>query len=353
MKKKSPNISWQAFLKKDNKFKQSFFSHKNQIYDCINSYQFDRNFLDYIYNLTNKIRLINKSAQGAKFLQSLLAHKRAMLYFMQPSTRTYLSFKTACQILGIQTSDVRDTQVSSESKGESIDDTLQTFSSYFDIIIMRHFEANMCERAAWCLSQSDRPIPIINAGSGKDQHPTQALLDIYTLRRSFENRGGLQNKTILLAGDLLRGRTVRSLALLLRHFSNIKLILASPQKFNFKQDISDKLDDYQIEYIETEELNKYLPKADAVYMTRIQDEYDDDEFQSEKSYIDFSLTLNNLDFLKKEAVILHPLPRREEIAPEIDNDKRAIYWRQERNGMWTRVALLAIILGVDKNIQLF
>ena len=353
MQNDKSKISWEEFTQQSDEFRSSFYQKNSHFYHCINSNQFDRLFLDYIYKLTNKVRLLNKTATGANFLRNLLPNKRAMLYFMQPSTRTYLSFKTACQILGISTSDVRDTQTSSESKGESADDTLQTFSSYFDIIIMRHFQPNRCARAAWHLEQTPRPIPIINAGSGKDQHPTQALLDIYTLRRSFEHNGGLDNKTILLAGDLLRGRTVRSLALLARHFKNIKLILSSPKQFSFRQDIIQLLDQYKIDYIQTNKFADHLPEADAIYMTRIQDEHDDENFKSQKSYDDFCLKANKLTLLKKTAVILHPLPRREEIEPQVDEDKRAIYWRQERNGMWTRVALLAIILQVDKKINLF
>ena len=351
MTRNNAPISWEDFKNSSQDFKNIFFNEHGKIYDCIASSQFDREFLDKIYLLTNKIRKVSKTKEGAIELQQLLAHKRAMLYFMQPSTRTYLSFKTACQILGIRTSDVRDSRTSSEVKGESPDDTIRTFSSYFDIIIMRHPEEGMAERAAWSLNQTERPVPVINAGSGKDQHPTQALLDIYTLRRSFEDVGGLGGKTIMMAGDLLRGRTVRSLSLLLRHFEGCNIIFSSPEKFRMKSDILDVLKESGVNFSETNEFHKHLPEVDAIYMTRIQDEHDNEGFQSKSSYEEFSINPEDMDKLQEHCVILHPLPRREEISPEIDNDPRAVYWRQERNGMWTRAALLALILEVDDQIN--
>ena len=180
-------------------------------YHTLFAQQFDRPLLERLCALANRIRFINKSKEGALYLKSVLAHKRAMLYFSQPSSRTFLSHLAACQILGITTGSVRDAATSSEFKGESKEDSIRTFSSYFDMIIMRSPEQGLAEKMAWELSNSDRPIPILNAGSGKDQHPTQALLDIYTLIRSFENKGGVDGRMVVFCGDLLRGRTVRSL----------------------------------------------------------------------------------------------------------------------------------------------
>lgn len=348
MKQSLSELNWDQFHDLSNEEKVPFFSKDGRLYDCLIAQQFDRQFLDYIYHLTNIIRSISKSKEGSLFLRSLFPHKRAMLYFMQPSTRTYLSFKTACEILGIQTSDVRDSSISSEVKGETAEDTLRTFSSYFDAIIMRHPEEGMAEKAAWVLNNSERPVPVFNAGSGKDQHPTQALLDIYTLRRSLN--GGLEGKTILLAGDLLRGRTVRSLAQLIAHFPNTKVILSSPEKFRMKEDVLNILREKNVDFEETNEFHSRLSEADAIYMTRVQDEHDNDGFKSESAYDDFSLNFEDLKDLKENCAILHPLPRRSELDPAIDSDPRAKYWRQERNGMWTRATLLAIILQGDKEI---
>ncbi|NQZ57061.1 MAG: aspartate carbamoyltransferase [Lentisphaeraceae bacterium] len=350
MRKDFLQYNWEQFTALPPSEKAQLFNHNGTPYHCLLTKQFDRNFLDKLYHLTNVVRAISKSKNGALFLQSLMPHYRAMLYFMQPSTRTYLSFKTACQILGIRTSDVRDSSISSEVKGETVEDTIRTFSSYFDFIIMRHPKEGMAEKSAWLLEHSERPIPVLNAGSGKDQHPTQALLDVYTLRRSFENFGGLNNKTIMLVGDLLRGRTVRSLAQLLRHFENIKLIFSAPEKYQIKQDVLDILDESSVEYIITNKFKEHLPEADAIYMTRVQNEHDNDEFKSESSLADFCLVEEDMTLLKPHAAIMHPLPRREEIAPEVDNDPRAKYWRQERNGMWTRAALMIMIAEMDSEV---
>ncbi|MEM8663346.1 MAG: aspartate carbamoyltransferase, partial [Pseudomonadota bacterium] len=161
----------------------------------LSSAQFDRAFLDYLYTLTTTIRRFDKSREGLVYLRSLLPHKRAMLYFTQPSTRTFLSFQSACHILGITASEIRDASTSSERKGESVEDSLRTFSSYVDLIIMRSPIPSLCDRIAKMLDATPRPVPIINAGSGPDEHPTQALLDMYTLGRSTREAGGIDGKT--------------------------------------------------------------------------------------------------------------------------------------------------------------
>ncbi len=287
------------------------------------------------------------------YLQSLLPHRRAMLYFTQPSTRTFLSFQSACHILGIKNSEIRDTATSSEVKGESIEDSLRTFSSYVDLIIMRSPVRGLCDRVAAMLDTSDRPVPIINAGSGPDEHPTQALLDIYTLQRSFKDFGGIEGKSICMVGDLKRGRTIRSLSRLLTLYPGAKLIFASPEAFRIEDDLRTFLKSSMIEFVETVNFRDAIAHSDAIYMTRIQDEYD--VCAGESSKVDSSqycLKSNQLKEMKPNAVIMHPLPRRTELDPAIDKDPRAKYWRQERNGMWTRVALMTTLLGVDEKILL-
>ena len=345
MNDKYNKYTWEEFNTLPLADKVPLFNKGIKPFHCLIAQQFNREFLDHLYHITNVIRAISKSKNGGLFLQSILPNSRAMLYFMQPSTRTYLSFKTACQILGIQTSDVRDSSISSEVKGESSEDTIRTFSSYFDFIIMRHPGEGMAEKAAWVLEHSERPVPVLNAGSGKDQHPTQALLDIYTLRRSFENLGGLNGKTIILAGDILRGRTVRSLAQMLSLFEDVKIILSSPEKYRMKKDVLEILKNSKVDFVESSKFKEHLPEADAIYMTRVQDEHDTESFKSESSFPDFSLKVEDLDSLKPHCAIMHPLPRRGELDPGIDNDPRAKYWRQERNGMWTRAALILTIAG--------
>lgn len=344
-------ITWEQYQGLALSEKGGHFMADGRVVHALIAQQFSRSELDALGDLATKIRFIAKTKQGMNFLSSLLSHKRAMLYFTQPSTRTFLSFCAACQILGLRISNVRDTATSSEYKGETKEDSVRTFSSYFDLIIMRTREKGLAERMAWVLSNSERPIPIINAGSGRDQHPTQALLDVYTLQRSFEKTGGIDGKTVLFVGDLARGRTVRSLARLLANYRDMKLVFVAPGPLQIGRDILDLLEDAGTSYETSEDFETMLSSADAVYMTRIQDEWDDEKGASDK--IDtsrFCITAAHLDSLKKEAVIMHPLPRRNEISTDVDHDQRAVYWRQMRNGMWIRTALIANIFGCDRDI---
>ena len=303
--------------------------------------------------LATKIKRINKRRAGANFLKGLLSDKRAMLYFAQPSSRTYLSHNAACQILGLDTMDVRDSKTSSEIKGESPEDTIRTFSSYVDMIIMRHPVGGFAERVAWMLSHTNREIPVLNAGSGADQHPTQALLDIYTLDRSFEDIGGIDGKTVIFVGDLLRGRTVRSLAWLLTLYKDVTLYFVAPEALQIGQDILDMLDQTGTKYVVTQDFAAVMPIADAIYMTRIQDEWDADGESSTIDTTEFSIGAEHMDILKETAVIMHPLPRRKEISTDIDNDSRAIYWRQMRNGMWARAALILTTFGRENEVNTY
>lgn len=316
--------------------------------------QFNRPLLDHLFELTNTIRRFDKSKEGLMYLKSLLAHKRAMLYFTQPSTRTFLSFQSACQILGMGCSEIRDPATSSEKKGESIEDSIRTFSSYVDLIIMRSPVAGLCDQMADHLNATPRSVPIINAGSGPDQHPTQSLLDLYTLYRSFQKEGGISNKTICMVGDLKRGRTVRSLSRLLENFENINIIFSSPKEFAIEDDLRTYLKNCKnVSFEETTNFEEAIAASDAVYMTRIQDEYDKSENESAKiDTTKYHLKHEHLDILKSNCAIMHPFPRRGELDPKIDLDPRAKYWRQERNGMWTRVALITKIMGVDNKILL-
>lgn len=333
--------------------KIDFFKREGRLFDVVYAQQFDRALIETIYKITNGLRQIAKSKDGLMYLQSILGHKRAMLYFNQPSSRTFLSFQNACHLLGMKTSEIRDPRISSEVKGESMDDSLRTFSSYTDLVIIRSQGQNVSERASWLLNTySRRPVPVMNGGSGSDQHPTQGILDIYTLQRSFEEYGGLDGKTIVLCGDLKRGRTARSLSELLKNFNNMKLIFTAPNDFQMKEDILATLDQHHVSYkMETKSLRSVLPEADAIYMTRIQDEHD--TFSGESGQTDisqFKLRFEDLSLLKQHTAILHPFPRRDEIDVRIDSDPRAKYWRQERNGMWTRTALIAYIFNVYEEI---
>ena len=352
---KITEIGWEEFSALPLAEKKIYFENPDGDglpYHTLFAQQFDRGLLERLCLLANRIRFINKSKEGALYLKSVLAHKRAMLYFSQPSSRTFLSHLAACQILGITTGSVRDAATSSEFKGESREDSIRTFSSYFDMIIMRSPEQGLAEKMGWELSNSSRPIPILNAGSGKDQHPTQALLDIYTLVRSFEEKGGLDGRTVVFCGDLLRGRTVRSLSYLLTEFTGVRQIFVAPKELQISGDVTAMLDAKGVKYEISSDLKAAAAEADAVYMTRIQDEWDSAKGESAKiDTSSFKFGAEELALLKSDGIIMHPLPRRDEIATCCDHDPRAMYWRQMRNGMWIRAALIAATFGYERAIM--
>jgi len=309
---------------------------------CINSQQYSLHNLLHLCKLTDNIRNIASTSEGLKYLKTILSHKRAMLYFKQSSTRTFLSFQNACHILGISCSEIRDTSTSSEVKGETELDAIKTFSQYVDLIIMRHPSSKFIYEISDNLPDNMR---IINAGSGSNEHPTQALLDFYTIFKY-----GLENKKVAFVGDLLRGRTVRSLSLLLNKVNGTKLYFVAPKVFQIKNDILEQLD---VDYELTDNFEKVLPEMDVVYMTRLQDEYKNQGI-NDSEIIDinkYSINSSNINKIKDDAIILHPLPRRDEISVEIDEDKRAKYWEQVENGMWARVALIADMFGIETEIN--
>jgi len=347
------DIRLEEYLKLSQAEKRDYLKRDGRIFHVLFAQQFGRDDLESLGRLATRIRFMAKSREGMNFLRDTLSDKRAMLYFSQPSTRTFLSFCAACQILGMTTGEVRDTSTSSEFKGESREDSVRTFSSYFDLIVMRSEIGGLAERMAWVLSNTERPVPIINAGSGKDQHPTQALLDIYTLQRSFENTGGIDGKSIMFVGDLARGRTVRSLSLLLLNYRDVKQYFIAPPGYQIGSDILEALERAGARYELSSDFHSLIPEADAIYMTRVQDEWDKSEGRASGQFDRgrYSFGVEDLKRLKQKAVLMHPFPRRTEIDPAVDHDPRAVYWRQMRNGMWIRAALIATIFGRGKMID--
>lgn len=336
-------------------------SQNDRAYHVILAQQFDRESIEHLCRIADMTRAISDARAGARFLNTILSHKRAMLYFIQPSTRTFLSFAAACQVLGMSYNDVRDTSTSSEVKGETEEDTIRVLSQYFDLIIMRHPVEGFAERMAHMLTTMHRNIPLINGGSGKDQHPTQALLDIYTLYRCFggplteqvgptSDRSLFEGKTIAFVGDLKRGRTVRSLTYLLCRYPGVRLLFVAPEELQIGEDIIEYVQHNKITFELKYDLPEVVGECDAVYMTRLQDEHD---VAGESKRIDlsrFALTRELLPKLKPDLVIMHPLPRRAELDTGLDTDPRAKYFDQTRNGMWMRTALIAHVFNVDSVI---
>ena len=330
--------------------KVDYLSQNDRIFHIIFAEQFDRQTLDFICRIATILRKIGGSRTGRDYLRTLLSHKSAMLYFTQPSTRTFLSFVRACQFLGINYAEVRDPNISSFYKGETEIDGLRTFSNYFDLIIMRHHEGGLAEQVAYMMREIGSKIPVINGVAGPDEHPTQALLDIYTLQRSFEKRSkGMNGIHVGFLGDVARGRTVRSLARLLVHY-DAKITFIAPSELAIKDDLKSWLERNQANYSETNKLSDAIGDLDAVYVTRIQDEYNSAGDTIDVDYSPYYLTLADVDKMKQDAVIMHPLPRRGELAPEIDFNHRAKYWDQEVNGMWARAALVAYLFNVESHI---
>jgi aspartate carbamoyltransferase len=355
------------------------FQRQGRLKHLIAASQLTPKLLDKLCRSADIIRRMNRNPEGNKRLRELLAHKRAMLYFTQPSTRTFLSFMAACQILGLTCNEVRDPKTSSEVKRESRMDSIRMFSSYFDLIIMRSQIDNFAECCAYLMNdlegQERRSIPIINAGAGSDEHPTQALLDMYTIMRTFDFdesserrdsrlselrrtypdlRSGPTNKSYAFCGDIGRGRTVRSLATVLSQYEGVKLFFISPEHDVLALDdqLRKRLHAAGVEVHELNSLDAQhngsglLEQIDCLYMTRIQREHNSSETENEIAALDlepFRLTKQRVDRLKSYTPILHPFPRDSivgEIPTEIDSDPRAMYFRQARNGMWARAALL-------------
>ena len=315
------------------------------------SHQFSITLMEELFDIADHVKKMTRKPNGIEFLKSLLSHKKAMLYFTQPSTRTFLSFLTACQMVGMDTGEVRDPSLSSEYKGESQEDGVRVFSSYFDMIIMRDPKPGFCEYMAYLLDNTGRSVPIINGGSGKDQHPTQALLDLYTIHRSFQKTGGIRKKRYAIVGDLLRGRAVRSSVMLLSQYKDIEMDFVAPSSFQIAEDLEEYLRSQGVKINKTDDLDSVISAVDCVYMTRIQDEYD---LSGESTLIDYSLyslTPNNVSRMKTDSIILHPLPRRQEISPQVDVDPRAMYWRQLRNGVYIRAALLLYVFDVAHRLK--
>jgi aspartate carbamoyltransferase catalytic subunit len=369
-------------LSRPTKQKLADFTRDTRLKHVIYALQFDRPLLDQLGRTATMIRTMARSKDTADFLAGLLSHKRAMLYFSQTSTRTFLSFTAACQLLGMKTAEIRDPSLSSEYKGESPIDSMRMFSSYYDIVIMRSGLPNFSERCAYLMNDLDafnqRSVPVVNGGSGADEHPTQALLDVFTIQRTFAFESdrnsrswtrlqqlqsrypsltpGLDSKTYTFCGDIGRGRTVRSLAILLAQYRNVTMQFVAPSHpaLVLQSDLRDRLISAGVKVTEHTNLSEVIQETDLLYMTRVQHEHNSaggkDALLAALATSEHKLTTDLVDRMREYAPILHPFPRNDEIPVEIDDNSRAMYFRQARNGMWVRAALLAHLFDVEGQI---
>lgn len=300
--------------------------------DILSVRQFTPEMLDYVFSVADEMRTLVERFGSADLLQGKIMAN----LFYEPSTRTSSSFMAAMQRLGGQVIPINSVTFSSVSKGESLADTVRTLECYADVIVLRHPEVgSVAEAAQWAAK------PIINAGDGVGEHPTQALLDSYTIKREL---GQLEGLTVGMLGDLRFGRTVHSLTRLLLN-RGVSFRFISPRLLRMPDEIRDEVSDAGVSFTEHEDLAEVLGDLDVLYVTRVQKERFTDLSEYENVKGIYTITPEVLAGAKDEMVVMHPLPRVGEITYEVDEDPRAAYFRQMQNGVYIRMALLAAVLG--------
>jgi aspartate carbamoyltransferase catalytic subunit len=301
--------------------------------DILSVSQFDRDTLTGIFELADQMRAVVTTAGGS----DLLKRRVLAALFYEPSTRTSSSFIAAMQRLGGTVIPItHGVQFSSVAKGESLPDTVRTLEQYADAIVLRHFEVGSAQLAADAAS-----VPVINAGDGAGEHPTQALLDLYTIK---DELGAIDGLHIAMVGDLRFGRTVHSLTRLLMHY-DVKITFVSPEILRLTLDLMNVLREQRLTVFETYNVADIIQDVDVLYVTRVQKERFTDLGQYEEVKGFYTIDAALMRRARRRMVVMHPLPRVGEIMPEVDSDPRAAYFRQMGNGMYVRMALLAAVLG--------
>ena len=289
----------------------------------LSSDQYNKESLEELFNLTDKVK------NNPKAYAQSLNDKIIAIMFYEPSTRTRLSFETAALKLGAKIITTENAaEFSSSAKGETIQDTVKVIAGYADAMVIRHRSDTSAVEAA-----SVNKIPILNAGAGKGEHPTQALLDLYTIR---EKKGKIDGVKVAILGDLLYGRTIHSLIKLLSLYDNIEIYGLSKEAFSLPQEYIDMLRKRGIEYKKCNSFDELPKDLDIIYHTRIQAERFEGDFGKEE----FIINKKVLDTFSKDTILLHPLPRVIEISTDVDDDPRACYFEQAHNGLYVRMALL-------------
>lgn len=300
--------------------------------DILSVSQFDRQKLEYIFGVAHEMRVLVERFGSADLLHGkILAN-----LFYEPSTRTSSSFIAAMLRLGGQVIPINNVQYSSVSKGESLPDTVRTLESYSDVIVLRHPEVGSAATAARYAAK-----PIINAGDGVGEHPTQALLDLFTV---VEELGKIDKLRVAMVGDLKYGRTVHSLTKLLVNF-DVEFVFVSPDILAMPEDVLDVVRKRGHKFDVTNDVNPVIGEADVLYVTRVQKERFTDLAQYDRVKDQYVVDEALMERAKQHMIVMHPLPRVNEISYGVDDDPRAAYFRQMRNGMYIRMALLAAVLG--------
>jgi len=305
-----------------------------KLHHIIESQQFTLPMLVELFELADQMERILARGGTQDYSNRVMAS-----LFYEPSTRTRFSFECAMLRLGGKIiSTERAHEFSSVMMGETLEDTIRVVNNYADVIVLRHSEVGGAKRAA-----AVSTVPVINAGDGKGgQHPTQALLDLYTI---YKEQKSIEGVKVGFVGNLADGRTVRSLAYLLGKFERVKLYFVAPPPLQMKQDILDYLSSRNVWYTLESDLSKVLPEVDVVYITRIEQEVLRQHGElSERIAASYFIDGALLQLIRPHALIMHPLPRLHEIAPAVDTDPRAAYFRQTRNGVLVRMALLVSVL---------
>jgi aspartate carbamoyltransferase catalytic subunit len=303
--------------------------------NVLSSNQFSKEEVEEI--LARAERMEESLKQGT--VEQILKDVVVACIFFEPSTRTRLSFETAALRLGAKVISAENAmENSSAHKGETIEDTTKILCSYADVIVIRHPAAGTLEKASKVSTK-----PLINAGDGINQHPTQGLLDMYTIKKEH---GRLDNLTIGFGGDLLNSRTLKSLVPFLRQYPGNKFYFISPKELELPREFIKELKDTGVNFEELSNLEETLPKLDVLYMTRVQKERFASPADYEKVRDLFILKKDHLKKLKQDAIIMHALPKINEIEIEVDADPRAAYFRQAQNGLYVRMAVLPYVLGL-------
>ncbi|MCI1693617.1 aspartate carbamoyltransferase [Aneurinibacillus aneurinilyticus] len=298
------------------------------LYHVLGAKQFTRPMLDEIFENTHRMEQVVKDGGS-----DLYSNKVMTTLFFEPSTRTRLSFESAMSRLGGKVIGTENAaQFSSTIKGETLEDTIRVVSGYSDVIVIRHTDIGAAERAAAVAT-----VPVLNAGDGAGEHPTQSLLDLYTIEKEL---GRLDNLHVVMIGDLANGRTVHSLSYLLANYKGIHISFTAPENVQIPTYVKKYLDEKGITYEEEHDLEKVVGTADVLYQTRIQKERFTSLDEYEKASGKYIIDRKVLAKMKQDSIILHPLPRAGEIAVEVDEDPRAAYFRQAQNGLFVRMSLI-------------